>query len=50
VTVISRFGPWRNRFYKTAPKLSEIVRRMDSDPRLRPFWEKRFPFDDDWEG
>lgn len=50
VTVISRFGPWRNRFYKTAPKLSEIVRRMDADPRLKPFWEKRFPFEDDWEG
>ena len=50
VTVISRFGPWRNRFYKTAPKLSEIVRRMDSDPRLKPFWDKRFPFEDDWEG
>jgi GST-like protein len=50
VTVISRFGPWRNRFYKTAPKLSEIVRCMDADPRLKPFWDKRFPFDDDWEG
>ncbi len=50
VTVISRFGPWRNRFYRTAPKLSEIVRRMDSDPRLKPFWDKRFPFDEDWEG
>jgi GST-like protein len=50
VTVISRFGPWRNRFYKTAPKLGEIVRRMDSDPRLREFWAKRFPFEDDWEG
>jgi GST-like protein len=50
VTVISRFGPWRNRFYKTAPKLSEIVRRMDSDPRLKPFWDKRFPFEEGWEG
>lgn len=50
VTVISRFGPWRNRFYKTAPKLAEIVRRMDADPRLKPFWDKRFPFEDDWEG
>lgn len=50
VTVISRFGPWRNRFYKTAPKLSEIVRRMDADPRLAAFWAKRFPFEDDWEG
>ncbi len=50
VTVISRFGPWRNRFYRTAPKLSEIVRRMDADPRLKAFWDKRFPFEDDWEG
>jgi GST-like protein len=50
VTVISRFGPWRNRFYKTAPKLGEIVRRMDADPRLKEFWAKRFPFEDDWEG
>jgi GST-like protein len=50
VTVISRFGPWRNRFYKTAPKLSAIVRRIDADPRLKPFWDKRFPFEDDWEG
>jgi GST-like protein len=47
VTVISRFGPWRNRFYKTAPKLSAIVRRIDADPRLKPFWDKRFPFEDD---
>lgn len=50
VTVISRFGPWRNRFYKTAPKLSAIVRRIDADPRLKPFWDKRFPFEEDWEG
>lgn len=50
VTVISRFGPWRNRFYKTAPKLSEIVRRVDGDPRFKDFWAKRFPFEDDWEG
>jgi GST-like protein len=50
VTVISRFGPWRNRFYRTAPKLSEIVRRVDADPRLADFWARRFPFKDDWEG
>jgi len=50
VTVISRFGPWRNRFYRTAPKLSGIVRRVDADPRLVDFWAKRFPFEDDWEG
>lgn len=50
VTVISRFGPWRNRFYRTAPKLTEIVRRVDADPRLADFWAKRFPFEEDWEG
>ncbi len=50
VTVISRFGPWRNRFYRTAPRLAEIVRRVDADPRLAEFWAKRFPFEDDWEG
>ncbi len=49
VAVISRFGPWRTRFYRTAPKLAEIVRRVDADPRLQDFWAKRFPFDEGWE-
>lgn len=49
VTVISRFGPWRTRFYKSAPKMAEIVRRVDADPRLADFWAKRFPFDEGWE-
>lgn len=49
VTVISRFGPWRTRFYKTAPKMAKIVRRVDADPRLREFWAKRFPFHEGWE-
>lgn len=49
VTVISRFGPWRTRFYKTAPRLAEIVRRVDADPRLQDFWAKRYPFDEGWE-
>jgi GST-like protein len=49
VTVISRFGPWRTRFYKSAPKMAEIVRRVDADPRLKEFWAKRFPFDEGWE-
>lgn len=44
VTVISRFGPWRTRFYKSAPKMAEIVREVDADPRLKEFWAKRFPF------
>jgi GST-like protein len=49
VTVISRFGPWRTRFYRTAPKMAEIVRRVDADPRLQDFWARRFPFTEGWE-
>jgi GST-like protein len=49
VTVISRFGPWRTRFYKTAPRMGEIVRRVDADPRLQEFWAKRYPFEKGWE-
>ena len=49
VTVVSRFGPWRTRFYKIAPKLGAIVRRVDSDPRLKDFWAKRYPFEKGWE-
>lgn len=46
VTVVSRFGPWRPRFYDVAPKMTPVVRRVDRDPRLTSFWAKRFPFDD----
>jgi len=49
VAVISRFAPWRTRFYKSAPKMAEIVRRVDADPRLKEFWAKRFPFYEGWE-
>ena len=49
VTVISRFGPWRTRFYAAAPKMTAVVKRVDGEPRLRDFWARRFPFDDGWE-
>jgi GST-like protein len=49
VTVISRFGPWRTRFYESAPKMAAIVRQVDADPRLKEFWAKRFSFDEAWE-
>jgi GST-like protein len=49
VTVVSRFGPWRNRFYEAAPKLAPVVRRVDAEPRLVEFWSRRFPFDEGWE-
>ncbi len=46
VTVVSRFGPWRPRFYEVAPRMSEVVRRVDREPRLAAFWAERFPFED----
>lgn len=49
VTVVSRFGPWCTRFYEVAPKMASIVRRVDSEPRLKEFWDRRFPFDERWE-
>jgi GST-like protein len=49
VAVISRFAPGRARFYRSAPKMAEIVRRVDADPRLKEIWAKRFPFDEGWE-
>lgn len=49
VTVVSRFGPWRTRFYQTAPNLAEVVRRVDADPRLQDLWAARYPFDEGWE-
>jgi GST-like protein len=49
VTVVSRFGPWRMRFYEVAPKMAAVVRRVDAEPRLAEFWAKRFPFDEGWE-
>jgi GST-like protein len=42
VTVVSAWGPRRPRFYREAPKLAEVVRRVDQDPRLVEFWASRF--------
>jgi GST-like protein len=49
VTVVSRWGPRRVRFYDVAPRMAEVVKRVDADPRLAEFWPKRFPFFDGWE-
>jgi len=43
VAVVSRFGPWRDRFYEVAPRMTPVVRRVDQDPRLAAFWRERFP-------
>jgi GST-like protein len=49
VAVVSRWGPRRVRFYAVAPKMADVVRRVDADPRLAAFWAQRFPFVDGWE-
>jgi len=49
VAVVSRWGPRRKRFYEVAPRMSDVVRRVDTDPRLADFWAERFPFVDGWE-
>lgn len=49
VAVASRWTPRRRRFYREAPRLAEVVRRVDADPRLAAFWAARFPFDEGWE-
>jgi GST-like protein len=41
VTVVSCWAPRRARFYQEAPKLAEVVRRVDQDPRLVEFWAAR---------
>ncbi len=49
VAVVSRWGPGRNRFYREAPGMAAVVRRVDADPRLQAFWAERFPFEPGWE-
>ncbi|HME90470.1 MAG TPA: glutathione S-transferase family protein [Myxococcaceae bacterium] len=50
VATVSRWSPRRKRFYRAAPKMAEVVRRVDADPRLAEFWKARFPFGEGWEG
>ena len=45
VAVVSRFGPWRERFYEVAPHMTPVVRRVDEEPRLAAFWRERFPLE-----
>ena len=41
VKVVSDWGPRRARFYREAPKMAEVVRRVDRDPRLAQLWAER---------
>src|SRR5690606_4377919 len=47
VAVASRWTPRRERFYAEAPRMAEVVRRVDALPELQAFWARRFPFKDD---
>lgn len=49
VAVVSRWTPGRQRFYREAPRLAEVVRRVDAEPRLAAFWAERFAFEPGWE-
>lgn len=49
VTVVSRFRPRRQRFYAVAPRLGEVVRRIDADPRLAGLWAARYPMVGAWD-
>lgn len=50
VAAVSRFRPRRERFYEVAPKMGEVVRRVDIDPRLHALWAERMGFHEGWEG
>ena len=43
VAMVSRWGPRRAGFYRDAPKMAEVVQRVDDDPRLAAFWIERHP-------
>jgi len=49
VTAVSRWTPRRARFAEVAPRMAEIVRRVDALPELAAFWARRWPFEVDEE-
>jgi len=49
VAVMSRWTPCRERFYREAPRMAEVVKRVDAEPQLAAFWAERFPFTPGWE-
>lgn len=43
VSVASRWTPHRRRFHEVAPRMGEVMRRVDALPELTAFWAERFP-------
>lgn len=50
VAVVSTWADRRKRFYRAAPGLGDVVRRVDALPELRPLWRARYPMAEGWEG
>lgn len=50
LAVVSRWRPRRRAFYAAAPRLAEVVRRVDAHPGLQALWAERMPFAEGWEG
>lgn len=48
VAVVSRWRPLRPRFHQVAPRLGQVVRRVDALPELQKLWAERFPFEGDY--
>lgn len=48
VAVVSRWRPLRPRFHAVAPRMGEVVRRVDALPELQDFWPRRFAFEGDY--
>ena len=45
VATASRWTPHRERFHQVAPRMGEVMRRVDALPELTAFWAERFPFE-----
>jgi len=41
VTVVSHWTPGRKHFYEVAPKMGQVARRVDADPRLSELLKRR---------
>lgn len=49
VAVVSRFRPRRQRFYAAAPKMADVLRKVDAHPKLQALWAERYPFEPGWD-
>lgn len=50
VAAASRWTPHRERFHQVAPRMGEVMRRVDALPELAAFWAERFPFAGNYAG